>query len=86
MDPLSIMVAQKLQSFRMVLLDSSGPMVRYVPIEGTVILIMYSVFVNHMKRMLNTNDRLIEVLVFYRKKYKITSCANFNAIGGAQLT
>ena len=43
-----IMVARTLISFRMVPLGSSGPMMRYVPIEETVIL-MCSVFVNHMK-------------------------------------
>ena len=48
--------------------SSNGPMVRYVPIEETVILILCSVFVNHMKRIRNTNDRLVDVIVFYRKK------------------
>ena len=43
-------------------------MLRYVPIEATVILIMCSVFVNHMKRIRNTNDRLVDVIVFYTKK------------------
>ena len=43
-------------------------MMRYVPIEETVILIMCSVFVNHMKRIRNTNDRLVDVIVFYPKK------------------
>ena len=51
----------------MVPLDSSGPMVRYVTIEETVIL-MCSVIVNHMKRIRNTNDRLVDVIVFYPKK------------------
>ena len=55
-------------------------MMRYVPIEETVI--MCSVFVNHMKRIRNTNDRLVDVIVFYPKKYKITTCASANAIGG----
>ena len=27
-----------------------------------------SVFVNHMKRIRNTNDRLVDVIVFYQKK------------------
>ena len=57
-------------------------MMRYVPIEETVILIMCSVFVNHMKRIRNTNDRLVDVIVFYPKKYKITTSASANAIGG----
>ena len=52
----------------MVPLVSYGPMMRYVPIEETVILIMCSVFVNHMKRIRNTNDRLVDVIVFYPKK------------------
>ena len=43
--------------------------VRYVSIEETVILIMCSVFVNHMKRIRNTNDRLVDVIVFYPNKY-----------------
>ena len=30
----------------------------------------------------NTSQRLVEVLVFYRKKYKITTCDSVNAIGG----
>ena len=47
--------------------DFSGPMVRYVPIEETVIL-MCSVIVNHMKRISNTNGRLVDVIVFYPKK------------------
>ena len=51
----------------MVPLDSSGPMVRYVPIEETVIL-MCSVIVNHMKRISNTNGRLVDVMVFYPPK------------------
>ena len=66
----------------MVPLESSGPMVRYVPIEQTVILIMCSVIVNHMKRIRNTNDRLVDVIVFYPEKNKITTCASVNAIGG----
>ena len=33
-----------------------------------MILIMCSVFVNHMKRIRNTNDRLVDVIVFYPKK------------------
>ena len=58
-------------------------MMRYVPIEETVILIMCSVFVDHMKRIRNTNDRLVDVIVFYPpKKYKITTCGSINAIGG----
>ena len=67
----------------MVPLDFSGPMVRYVPlpIEETVIL-MCSEIINHMKRIRNTNDRLVDVIVFYTKKYKITTCASANAIGG----
>ena len=52
----------------MVPLDSSGPMVRYVPIEETVILIMCSVLVNRMKRIHNTDDRLVDVIVFYPPK------------------
>ena len=52
----------------MVPLDSSGPVGRYVPIEETEILIMCSVFVNHMKRIRNTNDKLVDVIVFYPKK------------------
>ena len=51
----------------MVPLDSSGPMVRYVPIEETVILLMCSVFVNHMKRIRITNGGLVDVIVFYPK-------------------
>ena len=53
----------------MVPLDFSGPMVRYVPlpIEETVIL-MCSVIVNHMKRISNTNDRLVDLIVFYPPK------------------
>ena len=35
-----------------------------------------------MKRIHNTNDRLVDVIVFYLKKYKITTCASVNAIGG----
>ena len=61
-------------------------MVRYVPIEETVILIMCSVFVNHMKRIRSTNDRLVDVIVFYPKKYKITTCASVNAIGALLIT
>ena len=53
----------------MVPLDYNGPMVRYVRIEETVILIMCSVFVNHIKRIRNTNDRLVDVIVFYQKIY-----------------
>ena len=53
----------------MVPLDSSGPMVGYVPIEETMILIMCSVIVNHMKRISNTNGRLVDIIVFYHKKY-----------------
>ena len=52
----------------MIPLVSYGPMMRYVPIEETVILIMCSVFVNHMKRIRNTNDRLVDVIVFDPKK------------------
>ena len=55
----------------MVPLDSSGPMVRYFPIEETVILIMCSVFVNHMKSIRKTNDRLVRVIVFYPKNIKL---------------
>ena len=51
----------------MVQLDFSGPMVRYVPIEETEIL-MCSVIVNRMKRISNTNGRLVDVIVFYPKK------------------
>ena len=47
--------------------DSSGPMMGYVPIEETVIF-MCSVIVNHMKRISNTNDRLVDVIVFCQKK------------------
>ena len=54
----------------MVRLDSSGPMVRYAPIEETVIL-MCSVIVNHMKRIRNTNDRFVEVIVFHPKNIKL---------------
>ena len=50
----------------MVPLDFCGPMVRYVPIEETVIL--KCVFVNHMKRIRSTNDRLVDVIVFYPPK------------------
>ena len=36
-----------------------------------------------MNRIRNTSQRLVEVLVFYRKKkYKITTCDSVNAIGG----
>ena len=36
-----------------------------------------------MKRIRNTNDRLVDVIVFYPpKKYKITTCGSINAIGG----
>ena len=58
MDPLFIMVARTLYSFSMVPLDSSGPMVQYVPIEETVILIMFSEFVNHVKRIRNTKRQI----------------------------
>ena len=43
-------------------------MVRYVPIEETVIVIMCSVFVNHMRIIRNTNDRLVDVIVFNPEK------------------
>ena len=74
MDPLFIMVSpppRTLLSFSMVQLDSSGPTVRYVPNEETVILIMCIVFVNHKKRTCNTNDRLVDVIVFYPRKQKL---------------
>ena len=36
-----------------------------------------------MKRIRNTNDRLVDVIVFYPPKiYKITACGSINAIGG----
>ena len=45
-------------------------MVRYVPIKETVILIC-SVIVNYMKRIRNTNDRMVDVIVFYAKNIKL---------------
>ena len=55
----------------MVPLDTSGSIVRYVPIKETVILIMCSVFVNRMTRIRNTNERLVDVFVFYPKNIKL---------------
>ena len=49
--------------------------------EETLILIMC--IRESYEKIRNSNDRLIDVIVFYlKKKYKITTCPSVNAIGG----
>ena len=60
----------------------SYPSIRIGSTINRRLLIMCSVFVNHMERIRNTNGGLVDVIVFYPKNYKITTCASANAIGG----
>ena len=60
---------------------SYGPMVRYVPIEEILILIMcfresYEKNSQHKRQIGRCN------CILSQKKYKITTCDSVNAIGG----